>query len=182
MPAKKQVTREKIVREAFALVREGGMDALNVTALSKRLGCSTQPVYLSFRNMDELKREVLIKIGEFCNGYLLERVEGVPPYKAMGINYIRLAREEKHFFQEVFMKGGNGELVSSATDNAIALVQGGTGLTKDLSARLHAEIWLFVHGVATALCTGYLELSDGQIGELLTDVYKGLTLRFEGGI
>lgn len=178
MPAQKQVSKEKIVQAAFSLVREEGMGALNVTALSKRLGCSTQPIYLSFRNMDELKREVIGKIGEFCNAYLTAAEKNFPPYKSMGVRYIRLAREEKFFFQEIFMKRENGALISSATKSAVQFVQKGTGLDEERAERIHLETWLFVHGVATAVCSGYIDYDEGQTEKMLTDVFLGLKMRF----
>ena len=48
MPAKKQVTKEMILNAALKLLQEQGYDAVNLRQLAKELGCSTQPVYLSF--------------------------------------------------------------------------------------------------------------------------------------
>ena len=55
MPAKKQIPRDKILAAAFELLREGGIEAVNVKALARRLNCSTQPIYLSFSRMEELR-------------------------------------------------------------------------------------------------------------------------------
>ena len=35
------------------------MEAVNIKALAKELHCSTQPVYLSFASMDELREELI---------------------------------------------------------------------------------------------------------------------------
>lgn len=55
MPAKKQVPKEKILAAALELLKTQGYEAVNIKQLSKALGCSTQPVYLSFSGMDELR-------------------------------------------------------------------------------------------------------------------------------
>lgn len=55
MPAVKKVPREEIVDAAVEVLREGGAAAINARSVAKKLGCSTQPIYLSFRSMDELK-------------------------------------------------------------------------------------------------------------------------------
>lgn len=52
MPAKKQVTKEMILGAALRVLMEGGTEAVNVKSLAAELGCSTQPIYLSFDNMD----------------------------------------------------------------------------------------------------------------------------------
>ena len=41
MPAKKQITKERILSTALELLRAGGAQAVNVKALAKQLNCST---------------------------------------------------------------------------------------------------------------------------------------------
>jgi len=55
MPAKKQISKEAILQAALEIVRECGLSAVNARNLAKKLQCSTQPIYLSFTGMDELK-------------------------------------------------------------------------------------------------------------------------------
>lgn len=59
MPAKKQVTKEMILGAALRVLMEGGTEAVNVKSLAAELGCSTQPIYLSFDNMDALRKELI---------------------------------------------------------------------------------------------------------------------------
>ena len=58
MPAKKQVTGEMILSAALKLLREKGYEAVNIKQLSDALGCSTQPIYLSFSGMEELRKKL----------------------------------------------------------------------------------------------------------------------------
>ena len=55
MPPAIRYDRQQILEAALALVREEGAEALNARAVAKRLGCSTQPIFRAFANMDELK-------------------------------------------------------------------------------------------------------------------------------
>lgn len=55
MPAIKKISREEIIEAAVDVLREGGVDSINARSVAKKLGCSTQPIYLSFQNMEELK-------------------------------------------------------------------------------------------------------------------------------
>ena len=41
-----------ILGAALRVLMEGGTEAVNVKSLAAELGCSTQPIYLSFDNMD----------------------------------------------------------------------------------------------------------------------------------
>lgn len=55
MPAKKVITNEMIIKKSLELLNEKGINAINAREIAKSLGCSTQPIYLSFKNMEELK-------------------------------------------------------------------------------------------------------------------------------
>ena len=55
MPAVRRISRDAIVDAAVEVLREGGFSAVNARSVAKKLGCSTQPIYSSFQNMDELK-------------------------------------------------------------------------------------------------------------------------------
>ena len=52
MPAVKKITRESIINGAFDVLREKGYSALNARSVAEKTGCSTQPIYNSFKNMD----------------------------------------------------------------------------------------------------------------------------------
>ncbi len=58
MPAKKQITKEKILNTAVKIVCQSGIDALNTRTLACACKCSTQPIYLSFKGINELLAEV----------------------------------------------------------------------------------------------------------------------------
>lgn len=58
IPGKKQITRQMILSSALEILKTGGMEAVNVKLLAKTLNCSTQPIYLSFANMDALRTEL----------------------------------------------------------------------------------------------------------------------------
>lgn len=179
MPAKKQITKEKILENALQLVREKGFDELNVRSLAKRCNCSTQPVYLSFNGMDELKDELLKKISEmFDNRIEREIAEGkYPEYKATGMGYLFFAREEKELFKLLLMRSRSDESDWEKTsfDISTSIIMKNYGLNKDAASKLHAEMWIFVHGIATMLATGYLDWDNQTISEMITDIFNGLT-------
>ena len=55
MPAVRKVSKEQIIDAAVEVLRDDGFSAINARSVAKKLGCSTQPIYFSFKNMDELK-------------------------------------------------------------------------------------------------------------------------------
>lgn len=57
------------------------------------------------------------------------------------------------------------------------LVQKNAGLNEQSARMLYLENWIYVHGIASMIATGYLEFDEADISVMMTDVYRGLTLR-----
>lgn len=55
MPAVRKVSKEQIIDAAVEVLRDDGFSAINARSVAKKLGCSTQPIYFSFKSMEELK-------------------------------------------------------------------------------------------------------------------------------
>lgn len=178
MPAKKTVTKEFILEKAFQLVREGGLDCLNVREVAKECNCSTQPVYLSFSGIDEIRDEVIKKAISVYNEYISNEIKSgkYSEYKAVGMGYIRFAKEEKQLFKMLLMrdgpfKNGWGE---ESFDKATFMIMKNYGLYKEESLKLHAEMWIFVHGIATMFATEYLDWEWDTVSEMVSDAFFGL--------
>lgn len=183
MPAKKKVPKEAILAAAYTILRNKGIESVNARSLAKALNCSTQPIYLSFKGMDEL-REALYPLAENVHQeYIrkeLERSE-YPPYKAGGMAYIRFAKEEKHLFKFLFMRERSKDQVDDEKkylDETVRSISSQTGMDLETAYQFHLEMWVFGHGIATMLITSYFDLDMEAVSEMLTDVYKGLKWRY----
>lgn len=184
MPAPKIVPKEKILNAAFRIVRRGGMSALNARSLSKELGCSTRPIYLSFGGMDEVKAAVMGKIDRtWCERLEREVKAGkYPEYKTYGMGYVKFAREERELFKCLFMSSRDERLrLGGNTEAVLQSLQTAAGIDRSTAERFHFESWVFVHGIATMIATGYLDLDEDTVSALITDMFTGLKARFIGG-
>ena len=61
MARKEQITKEKILETAFDLAREEGIDSVTARKLATRIGCSTQPIFRVYSNMNELYTDIYQK-------------------------------------------------------------------------------------------------------------------------
>lgn len=184
MAGKKIVTKEGIIKAAFEIVRAEGIDALNMRSLAKACNCSTQPIYLSFKSADEVKTEVLKLALKTYNDYIwnepAEKYE--IPYKAVGMGYIRFAKEESELFKWLFMRARTKELNSmdSSFGDSVRLIMDSLKINEDRAQRLQLEMWVFVHGIGTLLATRFVDWSEDEIGSLLTDAFIGIYKRIMG--
>ena len=64
MPAVRKVSKEQIIDAVVEVLRDDGFSAINARSVAKKLGCSTQPIYFSFKNMDELKAALIAIYGK----------------------------------------------------------------------------------------------------------------------
>ena len=182
MPPVQKTGKNEIITAAFAIVKEEGFCNLNARAIAKKLGVSTQPIFSNFKNMEDLKMEIIKKASSFYFA-ILEKEEKngkYPPYKARGMGYIRFAKEEKNLFRLLFMDKRSPD-VKFPTDDAskeIGLISGSLSFAEDKASRMHALLWFFVHGIASLIVTGSLEISEEDISTALTDTYLGLKSRF----
>lgn len=179
MPPKVKTTKEDIVNAAVQIVRQSGESALNARTIAAALGCSTQPIFSNFASMEELRLAVIAKADALCQAYVQREIESAifPAYKASGRAYIRFAKEEKELFQLLYMRDRSAEpqtIDSELNDKMVSLVRQNTGLENEGAKLFHLEMWAYVHGIAAMFATGFLDLEEDLISNMLTDVYQGL--------
>ncbi len=185
MPPIVKTTKENIIDAAVEIIKTEGESALNARNLAKRLGCSTQPIFSNFNNMQDLKNAVIAYANNLYHGFLdYDMHKGdYPPYKASGMAYIRFAREERELFKLLFMRDRTGEAITEdreAVRAMLDIIMKNLGLDEDSAYMLHIELWVYVHGLATMIATGYLDWNIDFISRSLTDAYEGLKYRFTG--
>ncbi len=179
MPPKVKFTKDEIINAGFELVREGGTDALTARALGERLGSSAKPIFGYFTSMEELSHEVLSSALLLYNSYISEGMASgkYPPYKASGMAYIEFARRETELFKILFMCDRRGDPPAEDRESVrpmLDAIMKNVGISEDEAYLLHLEMWVYVHGIATMIATGYLNWEEAFISRSLSDVYQGL--------
>lgn len=184
MPPVCKFTKDQVLAAAVELTRQRGAQALTARALAQTLGCSVKPIFGLFQNMEQVRQGVMTQAEQRYQRYLQEDMAAgkYPAYKASGMAYIRFAREERELFKLLFMRDRAGEPIvedRQAVRPMLALIQENLGLTEDAAYRFHLEMWVYVHGIATMVATGYLPWQEDFISQTVTDVYMGLRSRWQ---
>lgn len=185
MPPKFKFSRDEMIEAALELTRESGISALTARALAAKLGCSVKPIFGLFRNMEEVHQEVMLAAQQLYQNYLQEDMSKgqYPPYKASGMAYIRFAKEESALFKLLFMRDRSKEKITEQREEIrplIELIRKNTGLDEEEAYLFHLEMWLYVHGIATMIATGYLKWDTEFVIRALTDGFFGLKYRYCG--
>ena len=178
MPPKTRIGKEKILNAAFDLTRERGIEALTAKAVAEKAGCSTQPVFWYYENMETLKKDVFKRgLALFGERLRAQRTDCKSAYMGAGLNYIEFAAEEKGIFRLLFMSDfGGADRVRSEPekDYILSVIEFSDGVTGAAAEEIYKEMWLFSHGIAAMIVTGTAKFSDEEIRRMLSDVYRGL--------
>lgn len=181
MPPPIKIKKEDILNAAYEIVRVEGMEAINARRLAKHLHCSIQPIFYQFKNMEELKEELLKKIMLTYQKYLTDHLDQPLPYKEIGKGYIRFAKEEPILFRIMFMSEIHISPQSflSRDENCCGIdkyVGESTQLAEDKIESFHLKMWIFTHGIATMLATKTCDFTEEEISLILTEEFQALML------
>ncbi len=162
MPPKTKVPKETIIEKAFELTRLYGFEKVTARALANELNCSTQPIFHSFRNMEDLKKEVYVKTRNFFETNMLQPPADpeTPYFLSMGITYVELAQKEKKLFRLLCMSD------SVQLNSLYDLAQ---HLPLPIEPDIFVKTWIFTHGIATIVSTNTTEISTEEIKQFLVE-------------
>ena len=183
MPTKIRISKDMILNAAFEIVRQEGTEKLSNRELANKLKCSIRPIYYQFENVEQMKKELYIKIEQYFYKFILDNmIEGIPQYKQVGINYIKFAKKEKKLFQTLFMCDTGltpDTFVTKAGhdyEEIEKLIRISTNLNDEDIMKFQTKMWIFCHGIATLVANDTIKLTDSQIQELLSDEFQALML------
>lgn len=155
---RQKITREMILDEAFKITRELGIDSVNTGVVSKSLGCSVQPIYSYFKNMDDLKIAIYNKTHREFN----DRFNSDTSMEFAILEYVKFAYEEKNLFSLLFL-GNFHEMYSKSkkqdgkSDMFMEL------LSEDKKDNKKFDYFIFAHGIASLIVNNKLNMNFEEI-------------------
>lgn len=182
MPAKKQVTREMILSAALRVLMEQGMEAVNVKTIASQLHCSTQPIYLSFENMDALRKELVPAAVEKFSG-LMQQECSTPQVHLYGREYLRVAKQQPRLFRFLFMRpqafAEMKQVLLPLIDQAVQELMARYHLEQAQADELHDQLWMHAHGIASMIATDYCDWDMEKAERMLNRCQKALVKEYE---
>ena len=173
MPAVKKVSREEIIDAAVDVLRDGGFSAVNARSVAKKLGCSTQPIYFSFRNMIERAAQMH---EQRVRDSLRAHEGNDSRYSSYGMGFVQFAAEEKQLFRWLYLEGE--QLGPYQNDillpEVIGVIMEEFGYGEDVARRFHQDMIYFTYGLAILANTGHLPLTETELREAFRREFRAL--------
>ena len=184
MPPIKKFRKEDILQAALEIAKARGFEEINARTLAQELGCSVQPIFHNFTNMQGLLRATYEKMYEKYKTYLTPDPAKDKAYKQMGIGYIKFAKDYPEYFKAIFMHdtGLDAETFiaeDAITDGVITAGRELSGLSYEQQKKFHIKVWIFTHGLACLLASGTITMDDDEISSLLENTVREMLIGFK---
>lgn len=175
---KQRITKQMILDVAFNLAREKGYEQVVVKNIADEIGCSVQPIYSYFKNMESLRDAVIGIAMQFYNNFIYTRVQKDSILESMAKANVAFAKYETNLFKLLFLQKLNG--LNSFNDiyewmgdkQATAQLSQKLELPEDKVKEIYIMLIIFTHGVATMIATGGATIADEESAEILEKAYK----------
>lgn len=180
MPAVKKVSKDDIIDAAIDVLRDDGFSAINARSVAKKLGCSTQPIYFSFKNMEELKSALTERAIELHTQHVRDSLKAHAGndsrYSSYGMGFVKFAAEEKQLFRWLYLEGK--QLGPYQNDvllpEVIAVIMDEFGYSEDTARRFHQDMIYFSYGLAILANTDHLHLTETELREAFRREFRAL--------
>lgn len=177
MARKETITREDLLNAAFNLLKEQGIAEVTARKLAAFAGCSTQPIFRNFANMEDCIGEVLKRalgfFGEFYKNF--DKGSRIP-FVNLGLCYISFAGKEPNLFEFLFMKEHENYNLYTKLNGETGAVNAEMNKAKEEGARspemIFMKMWMLIHGAASMTITGDYDLSAAETRIQLEEAYK----------
>lgn len=179
MPPKITTSKEMIIEAGYSIADEEGIGQINCRAIAKRLGCSTQPVFSRFPNMDELKEEVFKYACDKLEESIADRIESSKDTSVLEITVTTLAdlaRSHKNLYKLIYLSDFRSEKCFLEEQEKY---QTNKLIKKELIDRYNIDSKkvegiferssLLVHGICTVIATTAMNYSNKQVIEIIND-------------
>ena len=175
---KQRITKQMILDVAFNLAREKGYEQVVVKNIADEIGCSVQPIYSYFENMESLKEAVIGVAMQFYKNFIYTRVQKDSILESMAKANVAFAKYETNLFKLLFLQKLNG--LNSFNDiyewmgdkQATVQLSKKLELPEDKVKKIYIMLIIFTHGVATMIATGGATIADVESAEILEKAYK----------
>lgn len=178
MARKEIITMEMIIDAAFLMTRKEGFANVTARRLAAKVGCSTQPIFRIYKNMEELQKDLYDRIIIYFEQYYQAFTKKeIVPFVNLGLAYIRFAEEERNLFQALFLsekRSGKSlyELLNGSTGAVVTEINKAKEMGCRNASELFMKMWIFIHGAACMVVTGDFDLSEEETVQLLKDSYQ----------
>lgn len=189
MPIKRKQIRSDIIKAAFQIIKEKGIEAVTEAELSKRLGTEQINFLESFKGMDELKQELRKLAMKQFESYISGAVKYSPAFKYVGLKMVQFAKEEPKLFRFLYMQEHNGKLkyeelmmeLGDTVEICLAVMEKAYTITREEAERLFQQVWLHTFAICVLVATKTCSFTEEEVSQMLSLEFQGAIMLIKSG-
>lgn len=182
MARKKTITKDQILKAAYEVVATEGFARFTARNIAAKMKCSTQPIYLEFENMDDLKNALITQIHHYLATEVFPVERTGNTIIDLALNYIGFANREKRLYRALYLEEyGGGEAMQKFSFDYFLKAVAKDELYKDIDKTelrsLHAGSWIVATGIASLMSSGIIQPTEDQIIKLMEETIESIHQR-----
>lgn len=185
MPTNPKIPKEMILQHALDMLIQEGYSSINIKALAKRIGCSTQPISWHFGNMVNFRNALTEYALDYANKKMLSASKGMSAFSNVGIGYIDIAFDEPNLFRYLYMSGesryhaGGFDILTTADTNSTMIEQiaGQLEISADKVSDFFQNTIIYTHGLACFVVSGLIKSTKQELYAMVEKGAYGFMLQ-----
>ncbi|MDT2756453.1 TetR/AcrR family transcriptional regulator [Enterococcus asini] len=179
MARKKTITREQILDAAYTVVSTEGFSRFTARNIAAKMNCSTQPIYLEFQNMEDLKMALIKKVHDHLATDVFPVEHTGNKVYDLVLNYVGFATKERRLYRAMYLEeyGGGQEMQEFSYNYYKNLVKAEPRF-KDLTDKqidsLHMGTWIVATGIAALMSSGIIQPTEEEIIRLVEESMESI--------
>lgn len=164
--------KDYIIDKSVDFIKEKGIDNLSVREISNYIGCSTQPLFRVFDNMDDYKKSLRKKLDNEYSVFSDNIINYNSYLLTMSYAYVMYAKKENSMFKALFLSDLSDKRIIRSSKKEIDLIVKEYKISKEKAKSVLRDVCIYTHGLATELCLKNIKISDKDLLYLVNTCIK----------
>ena len=164
--------KDYIIDKSVDFIKEKGIDNLSVREISSYIGCSTQPLFRVFDNMEDYKNNLRKKLNKEYSNFSEKYINKNSYLSTISYAYVMYAKEENSMFKALFLSELSDNKIIKSSKKDVDLVMKEYRISKERAKAALRDVSIYTHGLATQICLNNMKVSDKDLLYLINTCVK----------
>lgn len=163
--------KDFIINKSVDFIKENGIDKLSARELTKYIGCSTQPIFRLYNNMDIYKKDLKKELNKDYNDFTEQFIDKDNYFLSINYAYAMYAKKENSLFKALFIS----DLSDKKDKNKKELIESikeEYNISDAKAESVYRDVSIYTKGLATNLCLKSMNISDKDLLFLINNCIK----------
>ncbi len=164
--------KDYIIDKSVDFIKEKGVESLSVREISNYIGCSTQPLFRVFDNMEDYKKNLRKKLNREYTDFSEKYINKNSYLSTMSYAYVMYAKNENSMFKALFLSDLSDNKIIKTSKKDVDLVMSEYRISKEKAKAALRDVSIYTHGLATQICLNNIKISDKDLLYLINTCVK----------